>query len=140
MLERDLLQRIIASMVDLLQDEARDDPALQRLFVDAYESEEDARAFHELVDHDLRASKMASLRLVQDALAQDEVEFDESQAEEWLRALNDARLALGERIEVTEEMMGAKLDEEDPNTASLALLHWLGWLQESTLETLSRTS
>jgi glutaminase len=124
-------------MLELLEAGGREDPALRRLFVDAYESKEEAHAFHELVDDDLQASKVSSLRLVAGALAQAEVVFDEPQAQEWLRALNDARLAIGARLEVTEEMMGAELDEADPNAPTLALLHWLGWLQESTLQALS---
>ena len=46
------------------------------------------------------------------------------------------RLALGVRLEVSEEDMGREPDPDDPNAPAFAVLHWLGWLQETMVEKL----
>jgi hypothetical protein len=56
------------------------------------------------------------------------------EAEMWLTFLTDVRLAIGTRLEVTEELMGADIDPDDPDAAAVSVLHWLGWLQEMTLQ------
>jgi hypothetical protein len=57
----------------------------------------------------------------------------------WLRTINDIRLTIGTRLEVDETKMAAELDERDPEAPALAVLHWLGWLQESFLESAGRS-
>jgi hypothetical protein len=46
------------------------------------------------------------------------------------------RLAIGARLEVTEEKMNQAMDANGPDAPAWAVLHWLGWLQESILGTL----
>jgi hypothetical protein len=62
-----------------------------------------------------------------------DIEGDALQA--WLAALTDIRLAIGTRLEVDEEMMAADIDDSDPDARALAVLHWLGWIQEGILRT-----
>ena len=40
--------------------------------------------------------------------------LDRDQADAWLRALNDIRLVLGTRLEVTEDTYEEDVDPEDP--------------------------
>ena len=132
--ERKLLADLIDSMLELLDNGGRDDPAVERLFPDAYGSEAEARAWHDLVGDELQRNKVSALQSVKGALTHRRIELDESDTQVWLSALNDVRLAIGARLEVTEEMMGTELARDDPRAPTLAVLHWLGWLQESMLQ------
>lgn len=57
------------------------------------------------------------------------------QAESWLSALNDVRLALGTALDVTEDMPD-DLPEDDPRAPHLGVYHWLTWMQESLVHAL----
>ncbi|MBQ1070620.1 DUF2017 family protein, partial [Micromonospora sp. D75] len=64
-------------------------------------------------------------------------------AEAWLRALNDARLAMGVRLEIKDGTdLGEELDDavaEDPGSSrvfQLSVYAYLGYLQESLLNAL----
>ena len=61
---------------------------------------------------------------------------DEAQA--WLGALNDVRLALGVRLEITEDYEDemAQADWADPRSAYLEVYHWLGYVQDSLVQAL----
>jgi hypothetical protein len=135
--ERKLLADLIDSMLELLDDGGRDDPAVERLFPDAYGPEAEASTWHDLVGDELQRHKVSSLESVKGALKRGRIELDEAEIQMWLSALNDVRLAIGARLEVTEEMMGAELAHDDPRAPTLAVLHWLGWLQESMLQAIS---
>ena len=66
------------------------------------------------------------------------VRLSDEQAQAWLSALNDVRLALGTMLEVTEDMP-EELPPEDPRSAHLAVYHWLTWVQESLIQALAST-
>ena len=55
------------------------------------------------------------------------------QAEAWLSAINDVRLALGTALEVTEDMPD-ELPDDDPRAPHLGVYHWLTWVQESLVQ------
>ncbi|MGH3439117.1 MAG: DUF2017 domain-containing protein [Sciscionella sp.] len=59
-----------------------------------------------------------------------QIRLDDEQANAWLSALNDVRLALGTAIGVTEDMPET-LPQDDPRAAHLSVYHWLSWVQES---------
>lgn len=61
--------------------------------------------------------------------------MDEAQA--WLSALNDVRLALGTVLEVTEDMPD-ELPPTDPRGPYLGVYHWLTYVQESLVHAVSR--
>ena len=66
-----------------------------------------------------------------------ELTLREEQALAWLAVVNDARLALGIRLDVTEDLDLSGLDPDDPDTAPYAVYWWLGMLEERLLEVLS---
>jgi Domain of unknown function (DUF2017) len=66
------------------------------------------------------------------------VHLSEGQAQAWLTALNDVRLALGTVLEVTEDMPD-ELPAEDPRAQHLPVYHWLTWVQESLIQALIST-
>lgn len=58
------------------------------------------------------------------------VELTLEQADAWLSALNDVRLALGTALGVTDDMPD-ELPDDDPRALHLGRYHWLTWMQES---------
>jgi hypothetical protein len=135
--EADLMRELAEEMKTLLEaDIPRVDPVVGRLFPDAYEDESDAEAYRELVDDELKATKRRARALVEEKLGRRgpvTTTLSSDEAEAWLTFLTDVRLAIGTRLEITEERMGAEIDPDDPDAAALSVLHWLGWLQEMTL-------
>ena len=61
------------------------------------------------------------------------------EADAWLRALNDLRLVLGTRLDVTEDLDYENLDLNEPRGRDLAVYGYLSWLQEQLVEALEPT-
>jgi hypothetical protein len=117
------------------QTEAPEDPVLARLFPDAYrDDQEKSGEFRRYTEHTLRAGKLANARMALASLDAPGTEHpltpDEVNA--WLGALNDLRLALGTRLDVTEDWheQAAELDPEDPSLVLFSVYDWLSVLQE----------
>jgi Domain of unknown function (DUF2017) len=122
--------------------EGGDEPVNQRLFPPAYldvaDIEHDTE-YHRLMHDDLVTEKLANLDLVTDTLARGSasvrrwtVELTDEEATAWLGVLNDLRLALGVRLDITEDFDG-DVDDTDPRAPALRLLSYLGWLEEQLL-------
>jgi hypothetical protein len=125
--------------------EGGDEPVNQRLFPPAYldvaDIEHDTE-FHRLMHDDLVTEKLANLDLVTDTLARGStsvrrwtIELTDEEATAWLGVLNDLRLALGVRLDITEDFDG-DVDDTDPRAPALRLLSYLGWLEEQLLDAL----
>ncbi|HEV3463152.1 MAG TPA: DUF2017 family protein [Actinomycetes bacterium] len=125
--------------------EGEDEPVNRRLFPPAYldvaDIEHDAE-YHRLMHDDLVSEKLANLDLVTDTLARGTssvrrwtVELTEEEATAWLGVLNDLRLALGVRLDITEDFDG-EVDDTDPRAPAFRLLSYLGWLEEQLLDAL----
>lgn len=140
--EAALLRDLGEQMLTLLEEQDGSDPVMQRVFPAAYDSKEDARKFRELTVADLKSTKVAALEAITNNLrgSRSEVSLTTQETEMWLTALTDMRLALGVRLEVTEEKMSSEIDPADPDAPTLSVLHWLGWLQESMLDALRKSS
>lgn len=114
-----------------------DDPALVRLLPDAYGDDDPAASneFRRYTEGDLRAGKRAHCTTVLTTLppAAGQLRLDREQAFAWLGCLNDLRLVLGARLDVTDDGGPDELDDDDPRAPSLQVYGWLGWLQESLL-------
>ncbi len=119
-----------------------DDPALARLFPDAYGDDEAAATeFRRYTESDLRAGKRATAGAALDMLlpmtaAGGKLALDRDECDAWLSWLNDIRLVLGTRLEVTEDTYEEDLSPEDPRREVMQVYGWLGWLQESLLSCL----
>jgi hypothetical protein len=124
-----------------------DDPVVARLFPRAYldptaeeaESEWQRFARPDLVEGRKEAMEtflrtLAGARQHRGAL---EVNLSPEEADAWLGVINDARLALGTRLEVTEDMDPARFDPDDPATAPFTVYWWLGYLEEHLVDTLA---
>ena len=120
-----------------------DEPVNQRLFPPAYLDVADVERdteYHRLMHDDLVKEKLANLDLVAESLARGStsvqrwtVELTAGEAAAWLGVLNDLRLALGVRLDITEDFDG-DVDDTDPRAPALRLLSYLGWLEEQLLD------
>jgi Domain of unknown function (DUF2017) len=118
-----------------------DDPILARLFPDGYSDDEQASGeFRRYTERGLRSGKMAAAQTVLDTLpeAGGRVELTAEQAQAWLRALNDIRLALGVQLDVSEDMqaMQERAAQGGPQAAGFWIYDWLSALQETLVHAL----
>ena len=138
------------------------DPVLKRLFPDAYgdpegtpqaqEAEEQkaySAEFRRYTENDLRAGKrenaLAVVRTL-DALSAESageggavLKLSTEESQRWLGALNDLRLAIGSRLEITDEDdtdLLYRLPDEDSRKPMVMAYLWLGGLQETLVATL----
>ena len=63
--------------------------------------------------------------------------LDDEEAQAWLTALNDLRLVLGTRLDVSEELSLAALSPRHPQFREYAVYAYLSWLQEQLIEALA---
>ena len=94
------------------------------------------KQYRDLVHSDLENHKRATARTALASLGEGgwHGPVDEEQQQAWLVVLADLRLVLGVRLGVTEETMGLEPDPADPEQRPLALIHYLGWLQQSLID------
>jgi hypothetical protein len=125
--------------------EDEDEPVNRRLFppafLDVADVERDAE-YRRLMHDDLVKEKLANLDLVTASLERGSpsvrrwtVELTDEEATAWLGVLNDLRLALGVRLDITEDYDG-DVDDTDPRAPAFRLLSYLGWLEEQLLDAL----
>ena len=119
-----------------------DDPVLARLLPDGYSEDPDASAeFRRYTEESLRSGKVASAQTVLASLPPGggEVRLSEPECQQWLRALNDVRLALSVRLGITDENddLTEHLTVDDARSAYIWVYQWLAYLQDSLLEALT---
>lgn len=127
----------LAGLVALGPDTSPEDPAVERLLPDAYRDDPSAAAeFRRLTQEDLRSGKVVAARTALTTLDRIQggravLDADETQA--WLSALNDIRLVLGTRFDVTEETYDdfTSLPPDDARLPGLVVYVFLGELQET---------
>jgi len=97
--------------------------------------------FRRYTEPGLRSGKAAAARTVLATLPPSggRIRLSEPEAQAWLRALNDVRLALGVRLGVTDDFdeRVADIGPEDPRSAYVGVYQWLAFLQESLVQALS---
>jgi Domain of unknown function (DUF2017) len=139
--EADLLRQLFKEMKLLLEaDIPPSDAVIKRLYPDAFDDEQRAQAYRELIGDELQNRKLAALRTAEDLVGEAgavDAALDEEEVDRLLALVTDIRLAIGTRLDVTEERMAAELQPDDPDVAALSVLHWLGWLQESIIEAIT---
>jgi hypothetical protein len=118
-----------------------EDPVLARLLPDGYRGDEAAAGeFRRYTEQGLREGKVASAALVLTTLPAEggRVRLSQEQAQSWLRALNDVRLALGVRLDISEDRdeMLARVEAGGSEAAGLWVYDWLSVLLETLVEAL----
>jgi len=145
--EMELLRRLAGELRTLY--DAEDDPVRGRLFPRAYldpTQEDSEREWQSLVHPELLRDRLAALDTLLATLeraterrSDREVVLTDEEPEAWLLTLNDARLALGTRLGVTEDTdieaqrAGAGSDAE---AAAYEIYGWLTWLEGDLVEAL----
>ncbi len=130
-----------------------DDPVLARLFPTAYPDDEEAAGeFRRFTEGTLRDSKAQAASSIIDTLEEAglppeltedglhiDVELDPAQAVSWLKSFTDVRLALATRLGVEEgdDDFWLALPDDDPRTHVHDIYDWVGYLQETLVESLS---
>jgi len=130
--EQLLLTELLDELEGLLDDP--DNPELRRLFPPAYSEPTDDEQYRSLVRDQLVSGRSKALATVRATMGSENLDAD--QADQWLRALNDMRLVLGTRWDVTEQLDYGKLDPNEPRGRELAVYGYLSWLQEQLVEAL----
>ncbi|MDQ1628539.1 MAG: hypothetical protein QOI54_2283 [Actinomycetota bacterium] len=118
-----------------------DDSALARLFPDGYTDDPDASAdFRRYTEPGLREAKRSAARTALATLGEPGGKrvLTTEESEAWLRALNDTRLVLGERLGITEDWdeLVAGLSDGDPRLALFWVYDRLTYLQETLVRAL----
>ncbi|MCA0144212.1 DUF2017 family protein [Blastococcus sp. LR1] len=136
---------IVALLLDQLEqllvadaDDVAGDPVLERLFPPGHRSDREmAEDYRELTEESLRGGKADDLAMVRATLPVDggEIRLDDEQAGAWLRTSNDLRLALGTRLDISEDTEPPEeiLGEDDHQ---LAVYYWLTAVQGSLVDAL----
>jgi hypothetical protein len=131
--ERELLADLVDQLRELLV-VTTDDPSVRRLFPTAYhEDPERDREYQQLVRDELLERRLSALAVVEATAQADEL--DEDQLSGWLTSLNDLRLVLGTRLDVTEEQ--AEISEAHPDAPAMAVYGYLSVLLGDVVDALA---
>jgi hypothetical protein len=126
--EREVLAEVASQLRAALEGDASADPAFKRLFPVAYAQDAQHEAeYRELVGDELLTKRLAQVDTVLATVHADRVTEDELFA--WMGAVNDLRLVLGTRLDVSEEM-DLDVDVSHPDAPIYGLYAYLGVLLE----------
>ncbi|WP_347059783.1 DUF2017 family protein [Blastococcus sp. HT6-30] len=133
-----LLLDQLEQLLDADPADSTGDPVIARLFPAGHRSDAAlAEDYRGLTEQSLRGGKSDDLATVRATLPDGggEVRLDTDQAGAWLRTSNDLRLALGTRLDISEE---SEPPEEivDEGDHQLAVYYWLTALQGSLVDAL----
>lgn len=174
--EAHLLDQLVGQLIDLLRshsgtaldpdplfaslevggsDETPADPALARLFPNAYEDEAEASQFRRVTEQGLLNRKLQDALMVSGELGVEsaagldeegadqgpvEVEITPSTMTVWVRTLTALRLAIAARIGLAEEDDHARLSDDDSTRGTLLVYDWLAAIIDSMLRIVSDES
>ena len=126
-----------------------DDPVLARLFPTAYPDDEEAAGdFRRFTESALRDGKAGAAASIIDTLEDAglppepedglfiDVELSDAAAMTWMRSFTDMRLAIATRLGVEEgdEDYWLSLPDDDPRAQVHDIYDWLGFLQETLVQ------
>ncbi|MFN8036017.1 MAG: DUF2017 family protein [Acidimicrobiia bacterium] len=147
--EVELLRQLPGELRSLLEiaDDRPDDPVVTRLFPRAYldPTEETAEEEWQGVVHSElvreRFEALAALTASLDRVAPSkrgrlEVVLTGDEVTAWLGVLNDARLALGTRLAITEDTDLSGVDPAGAQAPAYEIYRWLTWFQGELVEVL----
>lgn len=125
--------------------EVPDDPALQRLFPNAYPHDPEASSdFRRFTQGDMWQSKIAAAETVRSVLDRTEsgtrpVQITPDQTDAWLKCLTNLRLVLAARLGITDTESAervAAVSDDDPRSFMISVYEWLGFAQETLVDAL----
>ncbi len=142
------LRRVAEELQQALEPQHLDEPQMKRLFPPAYPDDPKLQdEFLRMTQDELVARKRNASRAVIDSIDGGRIkrgtfsaELSEDQAQAWLGVINDARLVLGTRIDVTEDMDPEPSDASDPLAAAHNLYVYLSGLQWYLIDAMSESA
>jgi hypothetical protein len=138
--------RAVASEMRGVLAEPREFGFTARLFPPAYLDDPEAQAeYARLMTDELAQGKRDALASFEATLGRGgirrggwRVRLSADEAQAWLAVLNDARLTVGTRLDVTEETYERELDPGDPSTPAHEVFRYLGYLEDYLVQTIMR--
>jgi hypothetical protein len=138
--EVSILNSLLDELDELVEGMDAEDASTQRLFPAGYRDDREAAAdFRELTEQALRDARKDRYGLIRAELPPSGgvIEITDETSQLWLSVLNDMRLVLGTRLGVSEELELVAVDG-DPESAAIAIYHWLTALQDSLVRAVMR--
>lgn len=145
-IEAQVLIDLCDQVAELIGTDISGDRAVDRLFPRAHLDPTDDKSeveWQRLVHSDLKAAKLSAVGEMREAIRicgpDRQFRLEETACEVWLTALNDIRLILGTRLEITETTDFPEVTDEagpskDERASGLALYQWLTYFQGMLLE------
>ncbi|MDQ1468403.1 MAG: hypothetical protein QOH10_2818 [Actinomycetota bacterium] len=146
-LEAETLVAVVAELRAVLEAGAGNDPVSRRLFPRAYldpTEEEAEEQWQSLVQPDLLRTRLDALAAMTASLTTAdptrrgnlEIVLDDASQAQWLGVLNDARLALGTSLDITEETELDHFETDDPQRGRFLLYSALTALEGELVDAL----
>jgi uncharacterized protein DUF2017 len=134
--ERTILRGLPDQLRNLIENEdPTSDPAMARLYPPAYEDDPIRNLeFERMAGDDLTTQRLSSISAMEGSIDADLL--SEEQLLSWLGVLNDLRLVLGTRLEITEETNEGDFAAGDPRASTFALYGYLTWLVDAIVRAL----
>jgi hypothetical protein len=134
--ERTILRGLPDQLRNLIENEdPTSDPAMARLYPPAYEDDPIRNLeFERMAGDDLTSQRLASIGAMEGSIDADLL--SEEQLLSWLGVLNDLRLVLGTRLEITEQTTAEDFAAGDPRASTFALYGYLTWLVDAIVRAL----
>jgi hypothetical protein len=134
--ERELLTELCRQTKELLATEdPSSDPSVARLFPAAYRDDPlRSLEFETNLGDAPKNGKLVAIETVERTL--DAPELSEDELLQWMGAVNDFRLLLGTRIEITEESTERDYPQGHPNHDAFEVYVYLTWLEDRMLRAL----
>ncbi len=134
--ERTILRGLPDQLRNLIENEdPTSDPAMARLYPPAYEDDPIRNLeFERMAGDDLTSQRLSSINAMEGSIDADLL--SEEQLLSWLGVLNDLRLVLGTRLEITEETTEEDFAAGDPRASTFALYGYLTWLVDAIVRAL----
>jgi Domain of unknown function (DUF2017) len=134
--ERTILRGLPDQLRNLIENEdPTSDPAMARLYPPAYEDDPIRNLeFERMAGDDLTSQRLSSIDAMEGSIDADLL--SEEQLLSWLGVLNDLRLVLGTRLEITEETTEEDFAAGDPRASTFSLYGYLTWLVDAIVRAL----
>ncbi len=138
--EREVLRGLPAQLRQLLEEESpSSDAAMARLYPPAYPDDPLRNLEFEMVAGDeLTKQRLAAIETMERSLESERLTEDELTA--WIGVVNDLRLVLGTRLEITEETREQDFPQDDPRRSAFTLYAYLTYLVDEGVGALSGVS
>ena len=139
--EAEIMVQVFDDLLTALDEMGPGDAVWERLYPAAFADVDAAEEFREMVGEDLDNQRRERLRACRADIAgarpvrrSREVMLEPEGLERWITALNDIRLTLGTRLEITADQP-LVIDPAAPEAAAHALYRWLTALQDGLVTT-----